>query len=385
MRILHFTNKPIYPTIDGGCLAMKSVSKLLENQPEIEAYHFTLSTHKHPFEEEAYQEARYLKIQNERINTKTNLLSFAVQFFKRKSYNISRFYSRKAEQELKKFIEIHRIETVIVESIYLSPYFDLLRSFDVKIYLRTHNIEHEIWNQKSFNQKIGFKKWVLKKLADQLRKAEIDTWKNVDGVLAITQNDTNLIKSHQPNTRLLNTTVNIYSEETNYSLNDFFFLGAYDWTPNKEALDWLIEEVLSGQDFSSTLHIAGKKLPKNAYSSYPFVKNHGEIENASEFIAAHGISIIPLKSGGGIKMKVLESFSHGKPVITTPEGARGLQNLSGNELSISENNEELYTAMCNFQKSEEKRKSVGRNGKQYLIDNFALKSEQKKLIEFISK
>ncbi|MGB0933716.1 MAG: glycosyltransferase family 4 protein [Lishizhenia sp.] len=385
MRVLHFTNKPIYPVIDGGCLAMKSISKLLENQTEIEPYHFTLSTHKHPFDSKAYSASKYKKVHEEWVNTKTNPITFFSNLICGKSYNISRFYSKSIEQKLKQFILTNKIESVIVESIYLSPYFDVFHDLNVTIYLRTHNIEHHIWKQKAETQKFGLKKWGLKTLSDQLKKEEVKAWKNVAGVLAITTDDANYIKNYQQNTLHLNTTVEINKETTNYTLNDFYFLGAYDWAPNKEGLDWLIKEVLHKRNFTSKLHIAGKNLPKNLYSEYDFVKNHGEIDKASEFISAHGICVIPLKSGGGIKMKALESFSHGKPVISTPEGARGLQSISGKELHIAKNADEFYSAMCTFQESEEKRKSVGDNGKQYLIDNFALESEQKKLIEFLSK
>lgn len=385
MRILHFTNKPIYPTIDGGCLAMKSLSNLLESEPEIEAYHFTLATHKHPFLSEAYKVAGYKKTQHAWINTKTNPLALAWSLFSRKSYNVSRFYSKSIAEKLKQFVQTNKIEVVLVESIYLSLYFDVFKALEVKIFLRTHNVEHQIWNQKARVQNFGLKKWVLKRLASHLKNTEVNAWKTANGVLAITQDDARYIKNNQKNTLVLNTTVEIQPTITNYGLNDFFFLGAYDWAPNKEGLDWLIKEVLSQKNFKSTLHIAGKKLPKNKYSEYSFVENHGEVEEASAFIAEHGICVIPLKSGGGIKMKALESFSHGKPVIITPEGARGLSNTSGKDLYIAKNAAEFYAAMCTLQENEEQRKSYGNSGKQYLIDNFASASEQKKLIEFISK
>lgn len=385
MRILHFTNKPIYPSVDGGCLAMKSCTELLNKSEDITLFHFTLSTHKHPFVEKSYNEKSYAAIENSFVNTKNNIFELISNLVQSNSYNVSRFYSNETEKQLKEFVVNHRINIAVIESIYLYPYFALLKKLGVRIYLRTHNIEHELWEQKAKETTSFFKGLVLRKLAKSLKITEIKAWEKADGILAITNADLKKVLPYNKKSKLINPTVNVSAEPSDYTLNDFYFLGAFDWKPNEEALNWLINDVINEKEMPAKLHIAGKGLSKEKFSGYKYIINHGEVQDAQEFISAHGIACIPLLSGGGIKMKTLEGLALGKPIVTTKEGVRGLTRIKSNEICVTHSAEEFYGKMITFHEDAEERKKIGSNGKQYLIDNFTFESEQKKLIEFISK
>ena len=93
-RIFHFSNKPPFPMKDGGCIAISSVLKSLLSSTELEVFHFTLSTHKHPFNSEAYPKTwkERMKMDHAFVNTKTSILGALFYLMKNKSYNVARFY-----------------------------------------------------------------------------------------------------------------------------------------------------------------------------------------------------------------------------------------------------------------------------------------------------
>ena len=384
MKILHFTNKPIYPVIDGGCVAMKNTADLLDLIGEdLEVTHFTLATHKHPFSSKAYPKKENRLTYFQEINTQIKAFQLLKNYFAYVPYNVQRFYDESVVSTLKDLLEEHEIDTVIMESIYLLPY---LHVFDKqKVFVRTHNVEWKLWEDRAKSENNPLKKIYTQHLSKQLKNYEEKELRKVDGVLSISEKDESWFNTFHPNTAVVHTSLQTNHTCPDYTQNDFYFLGAFDWAPNKEAVHWLLEKVLQDKSHDFQIHIAGKNLSKNLFSEYPYVHNHGEVEDADAFIAAHGIALVPLQTGGGVKMKVLESLKHGKPTVSTLEGIRGLALKNGENVALAENEETFFQAMLELKKNEKSRKALGLGGKQFLNDNFAQDKEAKKLLEFISK
>ncbi|SFT55103.1 Glycosyltransferase involved in cell wall bisynthesis [Lishizhenia tianjinensis] len=383
MKILHFTNKPIYPVIDGGCVAMKNTADLLDLAgDEIEVTHFTLATHKHPFSAKAYPKKEEKLVYFQDIQTQIKPLQLLKNYFAYVPYNVQRFYDEAVVETLKDLLAIHQIDTVILESIYLLPYLEVF--VGQKVFVRTHNVEWKLWEDRAESETNPLKKIYTQHLSKQLKNYEEKELKKVDGVLSISEADNAWFKTFLPNTAVIHTSLATESHPSDYTKNDFYFLGAFDWAPNLEAITWLLESVLKNKEHNFNIHIAGKNLNPELFKEYEFVSNHGEVEDADAFISAHGIALVPLQTGGGVKMKVLESLKHGKPTISTIEGVRGLDLKNEKHIALAKTEDDFFAAMLALQKNENTRKALGLGGKQFLNDNFAPDKEAKKLLEFIS-
>ncbi len=388
MKILHFSNKPPFPMRDGGCVAISSTLKSLLLAPKTEVHHLTISTGKHPFNEGQYPESwvKRMKIFNVKINTRTDLLGAAFYILKNKSYNIARFKDKKLKKKITELLDQNIYDTVIFESIYTLPYIDLFINKGCKVILRAHNVEHEIWNQLSQQASFFLKKWYFKKLSDQLRNFELNELKKLDGIIAISEEDAKFFHQFTPkvNVTAIPTAVKTDFNVPNYELNDFYFLGAMDWRPNKEGVQWLLDKVVMQGLKVVRLHLAGKSLKKGEIT-HPSVVCHGEIENAKDFIDQHGICLIPMLSGSGIKIKLLENMAMGKPIISTTEGVRGVPVENGKHVIIADNPEEYRSAMYELSLSKGLRKKLGSNAKQFVIHNFGENKVTRRLIAFIKE
>lgn len=384
MKVLHFTNKPIYPVIDGGCVAMKNTADLLGLHPkEIELTHFTLATHKHPFDAKAYPNKAQQIIYFQEINTRIQPLKLLANLWSYTPYNVQRFYDSKVAQTLEDILFEHEIEVVLMESIYLLPYLPLLEKY--KVYVRTHNVEWKLWADRAEGEKNPLKKFYAQLLSKQLKNYEAKELQNVEGVISISEKDNNWFKENHNNTTVIHTSLFTSEVENDYANNDFYFLGAFDWEPNREAIHWLLDKVLKDKTHNFTIHLAGKNLDPSAFSEYKFIKNHGEVEDADAFIQAHGIALVPLRTGGGVKMKVLESFRQGKPTLSTSEGIRGLTPQHKEAVYLADDENAFFEGMLTLSNNENLRKAIGLGGKQFLNDNFAPDKEAIKLLEFISR
>lgn len=386
LNVFHFSNKPAYPLKDGGCIAISSILNSLHLDSNVNVHHFTLSTFKHLFNEDEYPDSlrSSMKIDSVHIKTNTHIHAALYYLLINQSYNVVRFYDKEVEKRITDIINKHHFDVVLLESIYLLPYLHIFKEKGLKVVLRTHNVEHQIWRSLAKNTKFLPKKWYFNKLAQQLKKYELEKCLEVDGIISITKNDARFFEKINPNvkTTSIPPIITTKTETANYDLSDFYFLGAMDWQPNVEGIRWFIDEVIPQGLKDSKFYLAGKSLNKEEFH-HPGVVNLGEIENAMDFIDAHGICLIPLHSGSGLKIKLLENMALGKPIITTSEGVRGVEVQHENEVLIADHPDDFRNQMKRLSQSKELRQTIGSNAKQFINENFNQEILTKKLIEFI--
>ena len=389
MKVLHFSHKPAFPLIDGGCIAIKSVLKSLMIHSDVEVVHFTLSTQKHPFSLEAYPSnwRKVTPIYNCSIDTKTDIIGAAIHLLRNKSYNIERFHQKKVKKKLTHLLEEHHFDLVILESIFLLPYVSLFQENDVKVFVRTHNVEYKIWEQLAKETANPIKKWYLRRLSEQLKKEELEGLRKVDGIISISVDDTTYFQQNGyvlSKITTVETAVNYPEQPANVDKNDFYFLGAMDWKPNIEGIHWLLKEVFPHTAFPKPFHLAGKALKKGQLQHEGLVC-HGEIPDALSFIQDHGICVIPLLSGSGIKIKLLENMALGKPIVTTTEGARGIAVAHGTHVLVADSPREFKAAMLKLMNDKILRKDIGFAAYQFVINNFDENILTNRLVEFIAQ
>lgn len=386
-RILHFSNKPIFPILDGGCLAIHAILKALIKEEEFEVFHFTLSTQKHPFELTKYPKSwlEYIPIESHFVDTKTNVLDALVHLIKNKSYNLSRFESKTLVEKLKKKIVEDLYDLVIMESIYLAAFIPIFKHYNIPVVIRTHNVESDVWQSLSITASNPIRGWYYKKLAAQLALAEREILSSTDGIICISQEDQEKFEAQGILTQsvVIPTVINPSSTDIDYRSEDAYFLGAMDWAPNIEGVKWLSEHVIPLLKSEVKIHLAGRKLDCKLFSNEKYFVCHGEIDNAENFIQSHGTCLIPILSGGGIKIKLLENLAHGKPIITTTKGTQGVDVKNNEEVLIADTPAQFASAINYLCSDENKRKQLGDNAKRFIEANYSENIINPKLIEFL--
>jgi glycosyltransferase involved in cell wall biosynthesis len=103
------------------------------------------------------------------------------------------------------------------------------------------------------------------------------------------------------------------------------FIGACDYPPNAEAVAWWAGEIWPLLKDPRPLTVAGRNpAALGALQRHPAVRLVGEVDSTDELLSAASAVVVPLLSGGGTRLKVLEALAYGRPVISTPKGIEGL-------------------------------------------------------------
>jgi polysaccharide biosynthesis protein PslH len=386
MRILQLCHKPPFPPVDGGCVAMAAVTNGLLEQ-EIDIWTFSIATPKHPFEIHSFPKEIQSKSFSFFIDTNLNFVDAFTALAKNNSYNISRFYNANLSEQVIALIQKENIDLVHIDGLYAMPYSaDIKAKTKAKIILRSHNIEHHLWEQKAKNENNLFKKIYLKLLANQLKQFELKSFSIADGIISISSADSIYIQQLGVQKKLITVPIGIPKKEFKENAsNSIYHIGAMDWQPNVAGLDWFLNKVwplVINNIPNAELHLAGRNMQKEKYLNYKNVKVYGEVKSSEEFAEDKGIMIIPVHEASGIRIKLAEAMMMSKAIVSTSIGASGIENLSKNEILLSDDAEAFANHLVHLIRNENLKNQLSKQAYSFALNYFEQKTCSKKIIDF---
>ena len=347
MKILILTNKLPYPPKDGGSIAtLNMLTGLRAADNQVTCLALNTSKHSFPIEDIPSEIGETIRFIGVDCNTSIRPLRMLLNLlFTRQPYIAERFISHPFKAALSELLHQESFDVIQLEGPYLGHYTDLIRkSSKSSLSLRTHNVEHLIWKKKAVRETSLLKRWYLKNMASRLDRFEMKVVHQSDCLVPISSTDETYFKNRgytQP----------VLTIPTGLSIDDYpmspvpaeptlFFIGALDWLPNQEGLEWFMDKVfdlvLEGVPELS-FHVAGRNAPKQFETKLRHQKivYHGEVNDARSFMQKYRVMVVPLLTGSGIRIKILEGMALGRPVVTTSTGIEGIpvENIGSVEVS----------------------------------------------------
>ncbi len=394
LNILILCNKSPYPPKEGGPLAMYNIIKgLLAFEHNVKVLtistkKFMVDTHKIPvsFREQTHFESVF-------IDTTPSVMGALKNLFGRKSYHIERFYHIAFAEKLKQLIKTKDYDIIQLESLYMMPYVNTLRSLSkARIVLRSHNIEHVIWERIVRGEKNILKKIYLIIQAQRLKKYELKHLNTCDGIAAITDVDAAFFKANgcrKPVTTIpFGIDISAYDpiSDAERQYGQVFFLGSLNWIPNMEGLDWFLNKVWDGitdADKQAQLNIAGRHTPERLMKlKKRNVKLLGEVPDALSFMQSQSIMIVPLFSGSGMRIKIIEGMYAGNTIISTSIGAEGIDYTDGHNIVIADTTADFKKAVLKYLNRKDLCDKIGNNARQLVLEKYRNTSIMKRLLNF---
>ena len=380
MRILLLCNKPPYPASEGGPMAMNSIiTGLLEAGHQVKV--LAINSEKYNVKESDIPEEYKQKTGIELIDVDLTVkpLNAFLNLFTRKSYHAERFISEDFKKRLAEVLDKEQFDVVQLEVLFMAPYVETIRQHSkAMIVLRAHNVEHKIWERIAKDTKSPLKRWYINHLAKTLKEFELNALETVDGVAAITRKDAAFFRKYCSKP-VIDIPFGVYPEQFNpkYEIEGkpkFYHIGSMNWMPNEEGIRWFVDEVLPKTvekvpDF--VYHLAGRSMPEWLTSmKNPHVDVVGEVPDAKEFVTNHDVAIVPLLSGSGIRIKIIESMALGKTVITTRVGAEGILYDEEVNIIIAENKAKMVEAIRSLNENPETAVRIGQAARKLVEETY---------------
>ena len=392
MKILLLCNKSPYPAFEGGPMAMNSiVNGLLDAGHHVKI--LAVNSKKYDVSIDDIPEDYRRKTGIELIDVDLRVKPFKAftNLFTNKSYHVERFISKEFTNRLIEVLQKDNYDVVQMETLFMTPYTETIRQYSkALIVLRAHNVEHLIWERIAKGTRFFLKRAYIKHLARTLRNYELSAIDKVDGIAAITRKDAAYFRKYCATTTI-DIPYGIHPEEFHpeYEIQgkpQFYHIGSMNWIPNEEGIQWFIEQCLDPivakvPDF--VFHLAGRNMPEWLKElKNPHVDVIGEVADAKEFVANHDVAIVPLLSGSGIRIKIIESMALGKTVITTMVGAEGILYDEDVNIIIAENPAKMVEAVRRINENPNLAVEIGKAARQLVEEVYDNRKIIKRLLMF---
>ncbi|WP_236975591.1 glycosyltransferase family 4 protein [Membranihabitans maritimus] len=398
MKILQLCKKFPWPLKDGESVAVNSLSKGLVSQGvEMDLLAMNTSKHFTVVDSEVLSAiGHYSTVKWVPLNNSINIFQALWSLFEDNSYHIKRFINKEYSMKLVNMLQSGtKYDFVLLESLYMIPYLHIIKkNTNAKILLRSHNVEFEIWDRLANNKRNPIIKWYLKRLAGQLKDFEVRSLGDISYLLPISQKDGEKYAGFGYRGNLFHLPVGM--DLNQYPMKkmeqsdkvELGFIGSLDWMPNIEGLMWFLREVWPAVENKygekCVLHIAGRNMPRNLLSIHKkSVVIHGEVDDAIAFINQFPYFIVPLFSGSGMRVKILEAMALGKIVLSTKVGIEGIPATADKEYLLTDSKEQYLSAIDNLMENKYSTSIIGRNARSFLEDNYSLTGVSEKFFEYL--
>lgn len=380
-------NKSPFPAGEGGPMAMNSIVRGLINAGH-NVKILAVNSEKYRITEKdipaSYKKETGIELVD--VDLKVRPLAAFKNLFSDKSYHVERFISEDFKKKLVKILKKDKYDIVQLEMIYMAPYIETIReNSDAIIVLRAHNVEHLIWDRIAKKTKFLPKRWYLNHLVRTLKNYEMSVLDKVDGIAAITYRDAAFFRGETA-VPVIDIPYGINPDEfdPHYEVKSeptLYHIGSMNWMPNEEGIYWFLDKVwdkVAKRNPGLQLNLAGRNMPKWLLKlKKKNVNILGEVPDAKEFVKNNDIAIVPLLSGSGIRIKIIESMAMGKTVITTMVGAEGIQYSEYENIIIADSPGKMVEVICKIIKEPNEAQRIGRNARHLVEDVY----DNKKIIE----
>jgi glycosyltransferase involved in cell wall biosynthesis len=227
-----------------------------------------------------------------------------------------------------------------------------LRGIPGRRLVMAHNVESVIWQRYHETESNPLKRWYIGRQWRKYVRFEQQALQAADLTVAVSELDADRFRHDLavPRVDVVDNGVDTSYFRPTDTLRQpatLLFLGSLEWRPNLDGVRLLLEHVFPAvrrEIPNAQLLLVGRNPPdwlRRAAQGTANVELHGNVPDVRPFLARAGLLVVPLRIGGGSRLKILEALASGTPVVSSRVGAEGLALDPGRHLEIAESVEEL--------------------------------------------
>jgi len=277
---------------------------------------------------------------------------------------------REFERALERPVDLVFLDTLFTS--YLVPSVRRLRP-GVPIVMLAHNVESLVYERLARESRSAWRwlgLWELERIRNAERRAVLD----VERVLTLSDEDARALRALAPSAtaETVGAGVPTFAGEeipAAPAQPRVLFLASYAWPPNREAATWLVEEIwplVRARVPNATLALAGND-PRNFLRSCARpelgISAVGFVESAAQAVRDASVVTAPLRSGSGIRVKILEALANARPVVTTTLGVEGLPLSDGTHVLVRDTAESFAEGIVSLLGDPERARRLASNGR----------------------
>jgi sugar transferase (PEP-CTERM/EpsH1 system associated) len=296
-------------------------------------------------------------------------------------YFMKKYESAEMRREIARLAAREKFDVLVCD--FLQPSVNLPTRLSIPTVLFQHNVEAMIWKRHYEVQKNLLKKTYL---YGQWRKShayERAACRRFDHVVAVSEEDRETLERAYGLKSVSDVPTGVDTEffrprgTGEREPHNLVFTGSMDWLPNEDAIQFFTKEIMPrirAEVPDATLTVVGR----NPYASLielgkrdPSIIVTGRVEDVRPYMERAAAYIVPIRVGGGTRLKIYEAMAMEKPVISTTIGAEGLPLTDGRELLLADTAEAFAAAVVSVLRDAAKARSLSARAAETVREKFS--------------
>jgi sugar transferase (PEP-CTERM/EpsH1 system associated) len=244
-----------------------------------------------------------------------------------------------------------------------------------------HNVEHLIWKRLRDNEPRAYRRLLLDLEWRKMRRFEARTCASVSLTLAVSDQDRAILEENAPGARVRAIPTGV---DTAYFAPgargehpaELVFTGSMDWYPNEDGILYFAESILPlvRREFpQARVTVVGRDpSPRlRAAAADRGLRVTGIVEDVRPYVSEAAVYVVPLRVGGGTRLKIFEALAMGKPVVSTTVGAEGLPLVPGEHFLQADDPASFADAVVSLLRDPSRGAALGLAGRRLVEERYA--------------
>jgi polysaccharide biosynthesis protein PslH len=396
MKILWVKAGGLVPPDTGGKIRSYNILRQLAKNHEVTFFSF-YAAHDHDVHSElsqVFQQVVQIPLDLPAARSARDLLDYAAHFFSLEPYNLAKYCRPLVRKKLRALLQKETYDVILCDFIFAAGVIPW--EWPCPKVLFTHNVEAIIWRRhfevarNPLWKALSWREW------KRMDAAERRYLQQADHVLVVSENDRKHFSSFLDPRKL---TVIQTGADTEFFQprgdkeipNSMVFAGSMDWLPNEDGIFYFADEILpliQRRASDVRLCIVGRnpsqRLQELAARS-PNIQLTGWVEDVRPYLAQGAVCVVPLRIGGGTRLKIFEAMSMAKAIVSTSIGAEGLPIKNGVHLLLADDPGSFAERTLQLLTDAAKRSKIGQAGRRLVEQNYSWVTVSKDFVEILEK
>ncbi|HEX6643191.1 MAG TPA: glycosyltransferase, partial [Gemmatimonadales bacterium] len=298
--------------------------------------------------------------------------------FSRLPYAVAKYRS----EGLRRAIVEHAAGADVVVCDFLAPSINVPDGLGTPTVLFQHNVEAMIWRRHAEVARGAIAKGYFREQWRRMVAFERSECRRFDHVIAVSREDRDVFRDAYGVAAATDVPTGV---DTAYFRPagtvtreplDMVFTGSMDWLPNEDGILWFVDEILPrvrARVPGATLTVVGRNPPARIRSIAerdPFVRVTGTVPDVRPYIERSGVFVVPLRIGGGTRLKIFEAMGMERAVVSTTVGAEGLPVTDGEEIVLADEPDAFAGAVVGLLEAPDRAARIGASAAQLVRSSF---------------
>ena len=385
MNILFISATVPYPATDGGRIRVLNLLKQIAKSDRVTF----LALETVPTDREGIEYLRNFGIE-------THLLEFGMwiiarSILRKQPLTVAKYYVPAMESAIKQLIQSRMFDVIHFEMLHTGQYLKALPDLRVPTLLSLQNVDSAIWRRLARQTGNPLKKLAFWMQYHSFRRYEQLMAGKFTACACVSEEDKNLLADLCPEISIavIPNGVDVESYKPDHSLTEeatIVYTGSMDWLPNEDAALYFYKRIfplIEAQIPDIKFYIVGQNPTKRVkeLSRHSNVIVTGMVDDVKPYIAKASVYVVPLRIGGGTRLKILEALAMEKAVVSTAIGCEGLQLTPGKDILIADEPEKFAQLVIQLVQDEKRRQQLGKSGRKQVEEKYDWRSIGKQLNE----